>query len=93
MYSEIIKLREDLIAADIPFEFEELHGGYHIEYPNKHHGCLCSVVQHDFSYGGNIERLEIMGLLTEEELRNDEVVGYKTADDVFLRIKRHWEGN
>ena len=32
-----------------------------------------------------------MGLLTEEEAKTDRVVGWLDADDVFRRIKEHWE--
>jgi hypothetical protein len=32
-----------------------------------------------------------MGLLTEDEEKSDEVLGYLTAEDVFARIKKSWE--
>lgn len=32
-----------------------------------------------------------MGLLTEEESKYDSVVGYLTAQEVFNRIKNHYD--
>ena len=51
---------------------------------------VCSVVEHRYSYGNYDDRLEMMGLLTEEEAKIDSVVGWLTAEDVFLRIGEHW---
>ena len=52
---------------------------------------VCSVIQGTCTYGGLENKLEIMGLLTEEEAENDSVCGWLTAEDVFQRIKAHWE--
>ena len=43
------------------------------------------------SYGYKDGLIEIMGLLTEEEREQDDVVGYLTPEEVFRRIKRDWE--
>ncbi len=43
------------------------------------------------AYGGEVDKLEIMGLLTPEEAERDSVAGWLTADDVFRRIKEHYE--
>ena len=83
-YNEIVKLHEMLTKADIPHEFEEEWGGYHILYNCM--GYTCSVIEHDYSYGRNDDLLEIMGLLTPAEAEQDSVAGYLTADDVFNRI-------
>lgn len=96
-YKEIVKLSEMLKEAGIPFEFSNLNGGYHIEYPNGENR-VCSVVEHSFSYGADDDLLEIMGLLTEEEQEEDvgdesAVKGYLTAEDVFGRISRHYAEN
>lgn len=53
---------------------------------------ICSVVEGHGTYGANEDKLEIMGLLTEEELEYDTVCGYLTAEDVFERIKKHYNG-
>lgn len=91
-YNEILKLKEMLIQQGIPFDFSEIHGGYHIFYPNKDN-VICSVIEHDFSYGREKDKLEIQGLLTEQELEGigDTVLGYLTAEDVFARINKHFE--
>lgn len=83
-YNEIVKLHEMLTKADIPHEFDEEWGGYHILYSCM--GYTCSVIEHDYSYGSNRDLLEIMGLLTAAEAVNDSVAGWLTADDVFNRI-------
>ena len=43
------------------------------------------------TYGGKQNLLEIMGLLTPEESKSDCVCGWLTAEDVFARIKAHYE--
>jgi len=53
---------------------------------------VCSVIEHEFSYGREKDLLEIQGLMTKQEMREeqDTVLGYLTADNVFGRIKNHW---
>lgn len=51
---------------------------------------VVSVIQAPYSYGGKNNLLEITGLLTEEELEDDDVAGNLTAADVFGRIQAHW---
>lgn len=93
-YNEIFRLKEMLESAKIPFIFSELHGGYHIVYPAYDGKRICSVIEHDRSHGREKDLLEIMGLMTKEELEEtqDNVLGYLPAEDVFQRIKNHWEG-
>ena len=105
-YKEILRLKEMLEKAEIPFEFSEYMGGYHLCYPKKNDSdCVeketfnrvCSVIEHDGSSNNFSEEmlekdlLEIMGLLTDEELQNDDVVGFLSAENVFERIKKHYE--
>lgn len=90
-YKEIFRLKEMLEKAEIPFEFGEYMGGYHLCYPNNKIK-ECSVIEHDCSYGREQDLLEIMGLLTDEELKRDDVVGFLSAENVFERIKKHYEG-
>ena len=89
-YKEILKLKEMLEKAGIPFEFSDMWGGYHLCYPNNK-TTVCSVIEHDGSYGREQDLLEIMGLLTDEELQDDDVVGFLSAENVFERIKKHYE--
>ena len=95
-YKEIFKLKEKLEKAKIPFEFRRLFDGYQICYPEKNTEdkkdvMECSVIEHYGSYGHLDDLLEIMGLLTEEESRDDDVLGHVSADEVFQRIKKHYE--
>lgn len=48
-------------------------------------------IEHYVSYGNEQDKLEIMGLLTPEEKKNDSVLGYLSAEEVFSRINRHWK--
>lgn len=95
-YKEIFRLKEMLEKAEIPFEFGELYDGYQICYPKndepeKEDLRVCSVVEHLGSYGHTNDKLEIMGLLTDEESQYDEVVGYLSAENVFERIWKHYK--
>jgi len=63
---------------------------YHIIYPYKGDGQVCSVIEGFGTYGAEEDKLEIMGLLTLEERNNDCVVGHLTAENVFERIQNHY---
>ncbi len=95
-YNEIFKLKEMLEKEKIPFSFfdnSDNFGGYkmyRIAYPYGK-DCKCSVVEGAFSYGGDVDLLEIMGLLTMEEGITDGVCGWLTADEVFKRIKTDYK--
>lgn len=89
MYKAILKLKAILEIMGVPFDFENLYNGYHLMYPSKHK-TVCSVIEHDGSYGRTDDLLEIMGLLTEEEAMCDDVAGYLQVEDVFARIMKHW---
>lgn len=91
-YNEILKLKNMLEKAEIPFEFSEILGGYHITYPSNKFR-ICSVIEHGYSYGnGNVQDLlEIKGLLTKNEKKCDYVLGYRSTEEVFKRIKKNWK--
>ncbi|UTC82711.1 hypothetical protein [Treponema denticola] len=93
MYKEIFKLKKMLEDEKIPFEWEAPHfDGYHLLYPEKEN-FVCSVIEFDGSYGGHHDLLEIMGLMTDAEIvkEQDDVLGWLTAENVFNRIKKHWD--
>lgn len=106
-YTEILKLKEMLEEANIPFTFtddsfnakEKLGKNpaeaalYRRLYPayQMRLGNLADVIQHNGSYGNEQDLLEIMGGLTEEEEKYDSVLGYLTAEEVFKRFKYCWE--
>ena len=93
-YLEIHKLRKMLMFAQIPHTFTRLFDGWQVCYPEDRQSdnCVCDAVQHFGSYGSEDDRLELMGLLSEEE--NEEyggVLSYLTAQEVFDRIEAHWK--
>ena len=91
---EIERLKQMLEEAGIPFkwcECEPITGNAHISYPVDGARRKCSVIQGQYTYGGDCNLLEIMGLLTDAERKVDSVAGWLSAEDVFGRIKRHWE--
>ena len=92
-YTEIFKLKEMLEKAGIPFiwiEHKDFRNGYQILYPEGGLKNVCSVIEHSFSYGNEKDLLEIQGLLTKKEEKDDSVLGYLTAENVFKRIKKHY---
>lgn len=92
-YKEIFRLKEMLEKENIPFIFRNVFDGFQICYPDTKKQRECSVIEHKGSYGHNQDKLEIMGLLTDKEVINDDVVGYLTAEDVFNRIYKHYKEN
>lgn len=93
-YKEIFKLKEMLEKAGIPFEMSSFFDGYQIRYPSLKDDeyTVCLVIESRISYSSRCgDLLEIMGLLTDEEKETDEVVSCLTANNVFNRIKKHWE--
>lgn len=90
-YNEILKLRKMLVEMQIPHEWRRVFDGYQIGYPTLEPGKrVCSVVEHEYSYGHGADTLEIMGLLTEKEAVADHVLGGLTADEVFRRIMQDY---
>ena len=89
-HTEIKRLAEMLNNAQIPFFMRDVIDGYQILYGDDD-DFICSAVEYGHTYGADEDLIEIMGLLTPEELEEDEVVGYLTAEDVFNRISNHWK--
>lgn len=85
-YTEILRLKEMLEKAGIPFVFRRQFDGYTIKYGD----IVCSVIEHFGSYGADENLLEIMGLTTKKERKDNTVLGYLTADNVFKRIRKHY---
>lgn len=89
----ILSLAKRLEADGIPHVRFPRLGGYQVCYPTASiPERVCSVIWHVSSYGYGAGLLEIMGLLTDEERADDSVAGYLEEDDVYQRIKKHWEG-
>lgn len=95
-YTEIFKLKKLLKKANIPFEWikhNDFRNGYQICYPEKGEKLACSIIEHLYSYGSQKDLLEISGLMTKKELEetHDTVLGYLSAENVFERIKNHYQ--
>lgn len=91
-YTEILKLDRMLTEMNIPHETIRLMDGWQVWYPNKK-GGVCDAIQHFGSYENKEDLLEIMGLLTEEEMEVEGgVLGYLTANEVCERIAKHYYG-
>ena len=92
-YKEVLRLRDMLKEAGIPHKFTYgFMNGAQIKYPEKDN-FVCSAIEHDGSYGALDDKIEIMGLLTDEEAEYDSVADGLTAEEVFARIQAHWEAN
>lgn len=94
-YKEILRLQKMLEENGIPHVFGKAYDGWMVCYPvaRRSQNCVLDAIEHAHSYGNWEDRLEIMGLLTPEEEAVDDVVGHLTAENVFERIKKHWEEN
>jgi len=91
-YTEIRNLAFMLWNEEIPFETRFIMNGMQVIYPNNNlEERICDAIEHDGSYGRTEDKLELMGLLTSEERKNDSVVGNLSAQEVFDRIKKHFE--
>ena len=93
--NEIKRLHEMLKEANIPhkvFEDWSLYPSYQIVI-EKDGARLCDVIYGYGSCGYEERLLDIMGGLTEEEIKYDEVLGYLTAEEVFKRFKYCYENN
>lgn len=89
MKREIERLVKMLEVASIPFELtDDVEGNSNnqIWYPN-YDEKICDVICHKYSYGGKDGYLEIMGLSENDD---DDVEGWLTAEEVFLKIYRDY---
>lgn len=92
--SSIIKLHNLLKSNGIPHTLiDRAERGWQIVYPDTNaftqtDDTVVSVIQGPYSYDGDKDLLEIMGLLTPEE--NHRGVVARELADVFGRIQAHW---
>jgi len=84
--TEMQKLESVLTTLRIPFDKVNIRETDCIKYPCQEM-CICSVVCHKHSYGGNEGLLEIMGLAKNYD---DDTEGYLYAADVADRIIRNF---
>lgn len=90
-YKEIKRLHVMLQAARIPHTFAKIFDGYQICYPCGGKERVADAVEHFGSYGSENDLLEIMGLLTPEDAKGNSVLGHLTAEDVFERMRKHYQ--
>ena len=83
-YPEIYRLKTMLIKANIQFDFHESEESCQIELFDRAFR-YCSVIEGILTYGGRQDLLEIMNR------KQNDVLGYLTAENVFQRIEKHWK--
>lgn len=91
--TEMEKLIKALEVLEIPHEVTLNYCDYNnptpqVWYPAQEN-CIMDAISHKYSYGGEEGLIKIMGLLSDEEARYDDVVGHLTAEDVLERILKH----
>ena len=91
--AEIFELEQMLREAHIPYEMDKMFDGYYIKVLNNDYEMLCDAVCHQYSHGYAEGMLEIMGGLTPAEETCDSVLGYLTAEEVFVRFQYCYEHN
>lgn len=91
-YQEILKLDAMLTEKGIPHTLQKRMDGWQVIYPEDGEERVMDAIEHFGSYGNEEDLLEIMGLLTPEEEKDDSVLGYLTAEEVCKRIEQHWKG-
>lgn len=92
-YQEIYKLSLMLEEAMINYICVPHIDGFHILCMDENDEQICSIIEHRFSYGHEGDKLEIMGLLTEQEQKYDDVRGWMTAKEVVERIRQYFKEN
>lgn len=90
--TEMDKLIKMLAVSDVPHEVRTLASSYgntkQVAYPS--FACrICDAVCHSGSYGHEHGLLEIMGLVEDPV---DDVEGYLTAEQVFMRMWKDYHG-
>lgn len=90
-YQEILRLDAMLTEKQIPHTCQKFMDGWQVIYPEDGEKRVMDAIEHFGSYGEEEDLLEIMGLLTPEEEKDDNVLGYLTAEEVCKRIEQHWE--
>ena len=86
---EPLRLASMCLANNIPFEIGEHLEGLVVAYPS-FENRVSDAVCNSGSYGREKGLLEIMGLVDGEKTSGDEVEGWLTAEEVFMRWNKHW---
>lgn len=92
LYAEIWKLKAMLDNAEIPFVIRERWsdiGPFCIVFYPSRHDSVCTAVQ----YANIDDTLCFRGLFTPQERKRLLCMGMATAEEMFERIKNHYEIN
>ena len=91
-FKEILKLEEMLREKKIPHYLVPLRDGYQIIFPSLKMR-LSDVIECTGSYGAERDTLEMMGLLSKEEMEQagDCAIGGFTAEEVCARWEEKWK--
>lgn len=88
--TEIFRLKKMLEEAKIPFVFDSKYDFviecYRFQIIIEVTEGKLSAIQDQWSYGSERNLIEIMGGMTPEEQKEDGVLGYLTAREVFERF-------
>ena len=87
----IAELERKLKGAEIPYEKEDLFGGYIIGYPNLDDDRVGDVICHRGSYGYAQDLLEAMGFGINPDDDGDYVKGYLTVEQAFEYFRKAHE--
>lgn len=82
-YKEILVLDKMLTDAGIPHTLDRHLDGWIVVYPHPGTNRVMDAVEHFGSYGNQFDKLEIMW--------GKQVQGWLSAQEVFERIKAHYE--
>lgn len=91
-FKEIFKLEEMLQEKKIPYCLVPLRDGWQIIFPSLKMR-LSDVIECTGSYGAERDTLEMMGLLSKEEMEKagDCAIGGFTAEEVCARWEKKWK--
>ena len=87
---QILKLSRLLLENEVEHELDVHLDGYSVRIKN-YEAILADATIHSRSYGHNDGLFEIYGALTEEESKNDNVLGYLSVEEVAKRFKYCYE--
>lgn len=84
-YKEILVLDKMLTEAGIPHTLARHLDGWIVAYPSNTVYYIMDAVEHFGSYGNQLDRIEVLWRGCKD------VEGWLTAQEVFDRIKAHYE--
>jgi hypothetical protein len=88
-YKEILKLDRALTGKSVPHSLCRFLDGWQVViWTNNGESRICDAVEDFASYGGDEDKIEIMGAMTDKEKESESsVLGYLSADEVAKRFE------